>query len=271
MIYIKIIACIKQVPGTTEVKIDPETNTLVREGIENIINPFDSYAVEEAVRLKERFISNGCGKEIEVIVITMGPPQAEKILRDSIALGSDRVIILTDKAFAGSDTLATSSILCAAIKKIGDYSIILCGKQSMDGDTGQVGPELAQKLNIPFAGHVSKIDDLSEDEITYKQLTDNNYELIKTSIPTVLSVLKEINEPRIPSLKTMIKAKNMLVEKWGKDDINVKSDEIGLEGSATRVVKIFTPQVKHDITFIEGQAGEQADKLYDVLKKLNAV
>ena len=151
-----IVVCLKQVPGTTKVRIDPQTNTLIRQGIKNIVNPFDTYALEEGVRIKER-----CGGK--VTAISMGPPQAEEVLREAISAGADEAILLSDNAFAGADTLATAYTLARAIDKLGQYDIIICGRQTIDGDTGQVGPELAEMLEIPFIAYVSKIEEVNSE------------------------------------------------------------------------------------------------------------
>ncbi|MBC7333994.1 MAG: electron transfer flavoprotein subunit beta/FixA family protein [Actinobacteria bacterium] len=270
----KIIVCIKQVPGSTEVKIDPETNTLIREGIENIINPFDTYAVEEGVRVKERLTSdnnNNSGEGVEVISISMGPPQAIEVLRESISVGVDRAILISDRAFAGADTLATSHTLARAIEKIGDYSLIICGKQSLDGDTGQVGPELAQRLGVPFIGYVSAILEIDRKRMKIKRLMDDRYEIYETKLPCVISVVKDINIPRVPSLRGKLKAKNAEIPVWNRDYLELDSKEVGLEGSATQVVKVFTPEVKHDVRILDGSVEEQVEELYKCLKNLNVV
>ena len=253
--------CIKQVPSSTEIKIDPATNTLMREGAENIINPFDIYAIEEGVRIKER-LADTPDMEIETVVVTMGPPQSEKILREAISLGADRAVLLSDRAFAGSDTLATSRVLSAAAKKIGDIKIIICGKQTMDGDTGQVGPEVAQLLSIPFVGYISEIQSVAKDKILLKQLKEKRYDIIETQLPVVISVLKEINKPRIPGLKNMMKAKSASIETWGVDDLKVNPSQVGLDGSATRVVKIFKHEIKNDARIVENDLKTQIDEIY---------
>ncbi|HLB27968.1 MAG TPA: electron transfer flavoprotein subunit beta/FixA family protein, partial [Dehalococcoidales bacterium] len=181
-----IIVCVKQVPGTTKVKINPETNTLIRQGIENIINPFDAYALEEGVRLKERF----GGK---VTVISMGPPQAEVILREAISCGADEAILIGDAAFAGSDTLATSYTLSRAIQKIKDYDLIICGRQTIDGDTAQVGPETAEALGIAFISYVSKVEDVSNGTMRVQRMIEEGHEIIEAPLPALITVVKEIN------------------------------------------------------------------------------
>ena len=267
MIQIKIAVCIKQVPGTTEIKIDPETNTLIREGIENIINPFDAYAIEEGVRIRERSSS----EEVEVIALTMGPPQSKEILKEAISVGVDRAILLSDRAFAGADTWATSNTLAKAINKIEDCRLIILGKQTLDGDTGQVGPELAQRLNIPFIGYASSILEINRNKMKVKRLMEDRYETFEINLPAAISVVKDINTPRVPSLRGKMKAKSVEIPVWDANQLGADEDEVGLSGSYTQVVKIFTPKIKHEIKMIEGSPGEQVEKLYKELKELNVI
>ncbi|MFZ3107176.1 MAG: electron transfer flavoprotein subunit beta/FixA family protein, partial [Candidatus Hydromicrobium sp.] len=234
MIRIKIVVCIKQVPGTTEIKIDPETNTLIREGIENIINPFDAYAIEEGVRIRERF-NNG---EVEVIALTMGPPQSREILKEAISVGVDSAILLSDRAFAGADTWATSTTLAKAINKIEDCRLVILGKQTLDGDTGQVGPELAQRLNIPFIGYASSILEINRNKMKVKRLMEDRYETFEINLPAAISVVKDINTPRVPSLRGKMKAKSVEIPVWNAKQLEADEDEVGLSGSYTQVVKI---------------------------------
>ncbi|MBE3102263.1 MAG: electron transfer flavoprotein subunit beta/FixA family protein [Firmicutes bacterium] len=263
----KIVVCIKQVPGTTEIKIDPETNTLIREGIENIINPFDAYAIEEGVRIRERF-NDG---EVEVIALTMGPPQSREILKEAISVGVDSAILLSDRAFAGADTWATSTTLAKAINKIGDCRLIILGKQTLDGDTGQVGPELAQRLNIPFIGYASSILEINRNKMKVKRLMEDRYETFEINLPAAISVVKDINTPRVPSLRGKMKAKSAEIPVWDAKQLEADEDEVGLSGSYTQVVKIFTPKIKHEIKMIEGSPGEQVEQLYKELKELNVI
>ena len=257
----KIIVCIKQVPSSTEIKIDPVTNTLIREGAENIINPFDVYAIEEGVRIRER-LADIPELETETVAVTMGPPQSEKILREAISLGADKAVLLSDRSFAGSDTLATSRVLSAAAKKISDVKIIICGKQSMDGDTGQVGPEVAQLLGFPFIGYVSEVRSLDNKKILLKQLKEKKYDIIEAQLPVVISVLKEINNPRIPGLKNMMKAKNASIETWGIKELMIDASKVGLDGSATRVVKIFKHEINSNTKMISSDLKAQIDEIY---------
>ncbi len=254
-----IIVCIKQVPETTEVKINPETNTLIREGVKSIINPFDMYAIEEAVRLKEKFTG-------KVTVITMGPPQAEAVLREAISMGADDGILVCDRAFAGSDTWATSYTLAGAIKKIGVFDIIICGKQASDGDTAQVGPGISTHLDIPQVTYVKKIEEVKDKTMRVERMLEEGYEIIETPIPVLLTVVKEINEPRLPSLRGMMKAKSAKIIIYGQKDLNLDPQQIGLCGSPTQVVKIFTPPQRTGGQMLKGEASEIAGQLVGLLK-----
>ena len=254
-----IIVCIKQVPETTKVKINPETNTLIREGVKSIINPFDMYAIEEAIRLKERF----GGK---VTVITMGPPQAESALREAISMGADEAVLICDRAFAGSDTWATSFTLASAIKKIGDYNLIICGKQASDGDTAQVGPGISVHLDIPQVTYVKKIEEITDKKARVERMTEEGYEVIEAPLPLLISVVKEINEPRIPSLRGMMKAKKADIKSLGAKDIAVDSEQVGLKGSPTQVVKIFTPVPRKGGQILQGDTADVVNKLAELLK-----
>ncbi len=258
------IVCIKQVPGTTEVKIDPKTNTLIREGVESIVNPFDSYAIEEALRLKERM----GGK---VTVISMGPPQAESALREALSMGCDEAILLTDRAFAGSDTLATSYTLACGIKKIGEFDLVICGKQAIDGDTAQVGPGIAEKLGVPAITYVRKIEEINETRIRVERMMEEGYEVIETGFPALITVVKEINEPRLPSLKGMVRAKKAEIHMWNASDIACEKSRIGQSGSPTIVNKIFTPPSRKGGETILGDPEEQAQKLVEKLRQAKVV
>jgi electron transfer flavoprotein beta subunit len=254
-----IIVCIKQVPNTTDVRIDPETNTLIRQGVESVINPFDTYAIEEGVRLKEQ---HG-GK---VTVITMGPPQAEDALREALAVGCDEAILLSDRTFAGSDTWATSYALAMAIRKIKDFNVIICGKQASDGDTAQVGPGISAHLDIPQVTYVRKIEHVDDQKARVERLLEEGYEVIETPLPCVLTVVKEINEPRLPSLKGKMRAKKATIPTWTAKDVNCDEKQIGLEGSPTRVVKIFTPPPRQGGQMLDGDAEEVTETLVETLK-----
>jgi electron transfer flavoprotein beta subunit len=258
-----IIVCIKQVPETTEVRINPETNTLIREGVKSIINPFDMYAIEEAVRLKERY----GGK---VTVVTMGPPQADVALREAISMGSDEGILVSDRAFAGGDTWATSNTLSHTITKIksefGGFDLILCGKQASDGDTAQVGPGISAFLDIPQVTYVKKIEEIKDNKVRVERMSEEGFDILETPLPALFSVVKEINEPRIPSLKGMMRAKSAKITSWTAKDIGVDPKEVGLSGSRTTVVKIFTPPHRTGGEKITGETPEIVEKLVGLLK-----
>jgi electron transfer flavoprotein beta subunit len=254
-----IIVCIKQVPETTEVKIDPQTNTLIREGVNSIINPFDMYALEEGIRLKERFGA-------KTTVLTMGPPQAESALREALAMGIDEAILLTDRAFAGSDTLVTSYILSCAIKKIGDFALILCGKQASDGDTAQVGPGISAHLDIPQVTYVRKIKEVKQGQAIVERMTEEGFEVIQTPLPSLFTVVKEINEPRLPSLRGKMRARRAVIPGWTHKDLGLLPEKIGLSGSPTQVVKIFTPPARPRGQIFHNQPDEAVERLVEALK-----
>lgn len=259
-----ILVFIKQVPYAMEVRLDPKTHTLMRDGVESIINPYDMYAIEEGIRLKE---SHG-GK---VTVMTMGPPQAEDALRDALSYGVDDAVLLSDRAFAGADTLATSYTLSLGAKKMGDFDLILCGKQAVDGDTGQVGPGVAVRLAIPYVTYVRKIRNVGDGTICVERMVDDGYEVIETSLPALFTVVKEINEPRVPSLKNKMRAKKQPVTVWSAADIGADTTRLGLSGSATQVTNVFRPERKSTLEWLEGSADEQADALICRLRDLKVI
>jgi len=234
---VKIVVCVKQVPDTTDVKIDPKTNTLIREGVASICNPFDEYAIEEALRIKEKLGG-------EVHVITMGPPQAIEVLRNALAVGADKVYLVSDKAFAGSDTLATAYALSKTIEYIGGADLVICGKQAIDGDTAQVGPGVATRLGIPQLTYVSKIREinLEKKKIVVERLLEYGREVVEAPLPALITVVKDINEPRLPSLIGIKKAAKAQIPTLTAKDINADENRIGLKGSPTWVVKVFTPE-----------------------------
>lgn len=254
----KIIVCIKQVPDAKDVRLDPVTNTLAREGVSSIMNPYDQHALEEAVRIRE---SQGG----EVVVITMGPPQAENMLREAISCGADDAVLISDRAFAGADTWATSYTLEKAIRKIGDYDLILCGKQAIDGDTAQVGPGLATRLGIPFLTCIQKIREVSDSGLTAERMMDDGYDVVAVNYPVLLTVVKDINEPRVPSLKGKMKAKKAAITKMSAADIEAEPMCIGLPGSPTKVVKVFPPEARSDRSVLTGTLDEQLDQLVEKL------
>ncbi len=260
-----ILVCVKQVPDTTDVKINPETNTLVREGVVSIINPFDMYAIEEAVRLKERFGG-------ESTVITMGPPQADSALREALSLGIDKAIHLCDRAFAGSDTWATSVVLAKAIENIGKFDLIICGIQASDGDTAQVGPGIAAHLDVPQATYVRRIDSVHMDTepkiMVVERLLEDGYEILELQLPALITVVKEINEPRMPSLRGKMSSKKAQIPIWGNKELKIEPTQLGLDGSPTRVSKIYTPPQKEGGKVFEGEPQDVVKALFEEIKDI---
>ena len=261
----KIFVCVKQVPGVSEVKINPKTNTLVREGILSILNPNDRNAIEIALTLKENYTA-------EVIALSMGPPQAEEILRETLAMGADKAYLLTDRAFAGADTLATSYTLALAIKKLLNESdseekyLVICGAQAVDGDTGQVPPELAEELEIPQVAYVLNVDLKENKLIAERKFRAVEIVVIETNLPALISVLNDINEPRYPSMAGIMKAHNLEIVHLDAAALNADPSKIGLNGSSTEVFKIFVPKRKGDRIILRGTIEEVVQKLCQNLK-----
>ena len=258
-----ILVCIKQVPDTAEVRINPETNTLIREGVPSIINPYDLHALEAALQIREK--TGG-----KVTAVTMGTPQAEEALREAVSMGVDEVRLISDRAFAGADTWATSYALYKALDKLG-FDIILCGKQAIDGDTAQVGPEVAEFLNIPHISYVRKIEDVSGSGIRVQRLMDEGYDVVESPLPVLLTVVKEINTPRLPSLKGKMAAKKAVITKMDLAAIGAEEENVGLKGSPTQVRNIFAPQAKTDRKMLQGSLEEQLDTLVQELRGLKCV
>ncbi len=254
-----IAVCIKQVPDTTDVRIDPERGTLIREGVASILNPHDAYAVEGAVALRERVGGS-------VTALSMGPPQAEAVVREAIARGCDRAILLTDRAFAGADTWATSYTLACAVRRLGDVRLILCGKQAIDGDTAQVGPGLAVHLGWPQATYVRRMLGADEGAVVVERLTDWGNETLRIELPAVLTVLKDLNSPRLPSLVSQMRGRRCAVERWGVDSVEGDAADFGLNGSPTRVVRVFTPPPRGRCVLWEGGPEAAAAELVRTLK-----
>ena len=257
----KIIVCIKQVPGTNEVKIDPITNTIIRENVPAIINPFDTYAIEEAVRIKERTGAFIYG-------LSMGIPNATEMLKEAISLKIDKGILMTDRKFAGADSLATSYALSKGVEKIGEFDVIICGKQATDGDTAQVGPSLAKTLGIAYATDISRIIEIKQNKMLCLKITDDGYEEIEVKLPALITVVKEINMPRLPSIKSMKVAKKAEIEIVTFDAINADENRTGLKGSPTQVRKTFAPLHNVNNQMIEGTIAEKTDKLSEILLNL---
>lgn len=253
-----IIVCIKQVPDTTEIKLDPVTGTLIRDGVPSIMNPDDKAGLEEALKLKDKYGAF-------VTVITMGPPQAENILREAYAMGADRAILLTDRKFGGADTLATSKTLTAAIKKI-DYDLIIAGRQAIDGDTAQVGPQIAQLLDLPQISYVKELE-YKENTIRVKKQIEDGYEILTCELPALITVLSEANSPRYMRVKGIIEAFEKEIEVWNLENIEVDIKDIGLAGSPTKVRKSFTRGAKQAGEIFEGECSDAVTKILEKLKE----
>lgn len=258
-----IVICVKQVPDSAEVRINPETNTLIRDGVPTIINPYDTHAIEAGLQIKD--ITKG-----KVTVVTMGPPQAESALREAISMGADEGVLLSDRAFAGSDTWATAYTLSKAISKIG-ADVIICGKQAIDGDTAQVGPEMAEFLDIPHIAYVRKIEDVKEGSIKVQRMMDEGYDIVESSLPVLLTVVKELNTPRLPSLKGKIAAKKAEIKKFAAKDLEIDENDTGLKGSPTQVKNIFAPEARGERKMLTGSAEEQIAQLVEELKNLRCL
>ncbi|MDR1087336.1 MAG: electron transfer flavoprotein subunit beta/FixA family protein [Endomicrobium sp.] len=259
-----IIVCIKQVPNTTNVQIDHDTGRLKRDGVESIINPFDEYAIEEGVRIKEKVGA-------KVTVITMGHPQAEAILREAIAKGADEGVLLSDRAFGGADTLATSYALSMAIKSLGNFDIVICGKQASDGDTAQVGPGIAEMSDIAHVACVKKVESIDDKTIKVERMMEDGYDLIESSLPVLLTVVKEINNPRVASLKGKMAAKKAVIKVLDAAAIGADTKKTGLNGSPTQVMKIFTPPQRTGGEKFTGEPNEVAAALVKRLSDLSLI
>ena len=255
-----IIVCVKQVPDTLGVNINKETNTLIREGVDSVINPFDLHAVEEGLRLKEQFGGT-------VTVLSMGPVQVVDTLRRALSLGADNAFLLSDIGFAGADTLATSYALARGAKKIGQFDLIICGRQAVDGDTAHVGPSLAERLGIPHISCVIKIHKVTNKYIVAERMTEEGTEQIKLFLPGLITVSKGINEPRFHTLRGKIKAEKARIEIWSAQDISADENKIGLKGSPTRVVKMATPHHERQGRILEGSTKQQVTDLVSKLRQ----
>lgn len=251
-----IVVCIKQVPDTAEVKINPETNTLIRDGVENIMNPFDRQALETALILKD---TSGA----KVTVVSMGPPQATDILKEAIAMGADDAVLISDRALAGSDTLATSVALAAAVRKVGECDLVLCGKQAIDGDTAQVGPEMAEHLGIPQVTGALKVALGADGRLLVERENESSCQTLAVTLPAVVTVTKSEKEPRFASIKGKMKARKAEIPVMGAAELEIDPKVIGLSGSPTKVLKIFTPSVPQIESEIINE--EDTDKAVDML------
>jgi electron transfer flavoprotein beta subunit len=259
-----VVVCIKQVPAKIKIEIDPKTGTLVSGGVDRAINPPDLYALEEGIRLKEK--TKG-----KVMVVTMGPAKADETLKEAIGYGADEAILLSDPGFEGSDTWATSHILSKAVKKIGQYDLVLCGKQSIDGETGQVGPQLAEALGVPFVSLVNKVEELGQGSIKVMRMSDEGHQLIEMMLPGVITVVKEINLPRIPSLRGLMAAKKAKIPVWNAQELGIDPAMVGSAGSPTRVAKVFFPQRSGKSEMLQGGPESQVEQVVEKLRQARAI
>jgi len=255
----RIVVSIKQVPETTEVRIDQAANRVDTGGLTRIINPYDTYALEEAIRIKE---ASGA----TVAVVTCGPEKADESLREALAMGADEAFLLSDPAFEGSDPVATAHIVARGIAKCGPYDLVIAGRQAMDGSLGQVGPSLAEELGVPMVSFVRKIEELRDGYIRVQRMTDDGYDVLEGPLPMLITVVKEINEPRLASLKGLMKAKRVTIPVWNASDIGVDPAKIGPAGSPTRISGVAPPPPRSGGEMLEGTPEEQVEKLVARLK-----
>lgn len=259
-----IIVCVKQVPDTNEVKIDPVKGTLIREGVPSILNPDDANALEEALKIKDQ------DPNTKITVLTMGPNQAITMLKECLAMGADEAILLSDRAFAGADTWATSNTLASAIRKIGNYDIIFAGRQAIDGDTAQVGPQIAERLHIPQVTYVQAFE-LKDGEIIVQRQLEDGYERIGVKTPVLLTAVKELNEPRYMTIAGIMEAYEKDTTIWTLKDLDVSDAEVGLKASPTQVFRSFTPAPKGKGKMLTGTPSEMVKELFSELKQKHLI
>ncbi|MFU0833575.1 MAG: Caffeyl-CoA reductase-Etf complex subunit CarD [Oscillospiraceae bacterium] len=260
----KILVCVKQVPDTNEVKIDPVKGTLIREGVPSILNPDDASALEAALRIKDK------DKDTQVIVLTMGPPQATYMLRECLAMGADEAYLLSDRAFGGADTCATSTTIAAGIKKIGGVDIVFAGRQAIDGDTAQVGPQVAQRLGIPVVTYVEKIQ-IDEGKVTVQRQLEDGYEVLEVQTPCLLTCVKELNEPRYMSVGAIVDAYQKEITVWDHAAVGLDPKDCGLNASPTQVFRSFTPPQKGKGEMLNGSVEEMAKTLVEKLNEKHLI
>ena len=257
----KIIVCIKQVPGTTKVEVDPESGVLKRDGVESKMNPYDLYAIELALQLKERY-----GGSVDVI--SMGPGQAQAVLKEAIYMGADKAFLVSDRRFGGADVVATSYTLSQGIEKAGEYDLIICGKQTTDGDTAQVGPEMAEFLGIEHVANVQEVLEMTEDAVVVRENQESCTRVLCVPMPCLLTIEKEANTPRLPSFKRKLERKNDEVVVFTLSDFADQNPaHYGLNGSATQVERIFQPEKNDDKEVFKGTAEELSNTLFEILRK----
>jgi electron transfer flavoprotein beta subunit len=257
-----MVALVKQVPNTNDVRVDPKTGNLVREGVEGVMNPEDRHALEAALRIRDVWGGS-------VVVVSMGPPQAVDVLCEALAMGADRAILLSDRAFAGADTWATSTVLGHAIRKIGDYDLILAGRQAVDGDTAQIGPQVAEFLGIPQLTYVRRLEVSEGKQAVAERVLESGCERVEAPLPALVTVLGSLNEPRWPTVAGILDAvaERSSVEVWSPADLGLKVHEVGLPGSLTQVVKTFTPKDKRNTLVLDGPPASIAQRLLEDLRQ----
>lgn len=260
----KILVCVKQVPDTNEVKIDPVKGTLIRDGVPSILNPDDANALEAALMLKDK------DPDVEIAVLTMGPPQAGYMLRECLAMGADEAYLLSDRAFGGADTCATSTTIAAGIRKVEGVDVIFAGRQAIDGDTAQVGPQVAQRLGIPVVTYVQSIR-MDEDKVTVQRQMEDGYEVIEVKLPCLLTCVKELNEPRYMSVEGIVDAYQKDITVWNHMDVELDPADCGLNASPTQVFRSFTPPQKGKGEMLSGTVQEMAEALVGKLAEKHLV
>lgn len=261
----KFVTCVKQVPDVQEINVDEERGTIIREGVPSILNPFDEFALNLAVEVKDRVKA-----DVELIALSMGPPQAEEVLKKCLAIGADKAILLTDKVFAGADTWATSLTLARAIEKLNDVKMIFCGQEAIDGSTGQVGPELANILSLPQVTYVEEIEDFNLEgrALICRKEIDEGYVRVKSKIPALVTCLTPPDfEPRIPNVRDILKAKKKPLIRWGQEKLDEDPKNLGLTGSFSRVVNMFSPKKKEGGEKIKASPEEAVEKIVEYLKR----
>lgn len=260
----KVLVCAKQVPNTNEVKIDPVKGILIRDGVESILNPDDANALEEALKLKDKF------ENVTVTVISMGPQQAEDMLRECLAMGADEAVLVSGREFGGSDTWATSNAISSALRKVGDFDLIFAGRQAIDGDTAQVGPQISEKLGIPQVTYVQGFEIKDNEVIVQRQLEDG-YEVVSVKMPCLLTAVKELNKPRYMTMKGIYNAFEKDIKVWGFSDLDVPQEKVGLKASPTRVFRSFTPEPKGAGVMLNGTSKDQVAQLIGSLKERHVI
>lgn len=257
----RIVVLVKQVPDSDEIKMDPEKGTMIREGAGNIVNPLDLNALEAGLILRKEYGG-------EVSVLSMGPPQADIALREALALGADRAYLVSDRYFAGADSWATSLVLAKAIEKLGPFDLIIAGEKATDGETGQVGPEVAAMLDLPFATYVSSIV-VSGGNIKVRRTVEEGYQTQQLEFPCLVTVLNDINDPGMPTLSLKKKARRAEIQKFSSEELGIAKEKVGLAGSPTKVVKIYHPKISRQTEFYSGREIDKGlDQVVEILRDL---